>query len=148
MSRAVMVHAFNPSTREAEAGGSLSSKPAWSTKWVPGQPGLYRETLSQKTKKKKKKVEHGGKPDRSRVGCVIKVTQEVSCWHKWVSIAPRVEKKQKKALEGSDPGLSQGKCLPPHRPDPVLPFSWISSVNILSVLQGSQWKCLVFPWFL
>jgi hypothetical protein len=21
-------------------------RPAWSTKWVPGQPGLYRETLS------------------------------------------------------------------------------------------------------
>jgi hypothetical protein len=25
-------HAFNPSTREAEAGGFLSSRPAWSTK--------------------------------------------------------------------------------------------------------------------
>jgi hypothetical protein len=24
-------HAFNPSTREAEAGGFLSSRPAWST---------------------------------------------------------------------------------------------------------------------
>jgi hypothetical protein len=47
---AVVVHAFNPSTREAEAGGFLSSRPAWSTEWVPGQPGLYRETLSRKTK--------------------------------------------------------------------------------------------------
>jgi hypothetical protein len=28
----VVVHAFNPSTREAEAGGFLSSSPAWSTK--------------------------------------------------------------------------------------------------------------------
>jgi hypothetical protein len=28
----VVVHAFNPSTREAEAGGFLSSRPAWSTK--------------------------------------------------------------------------------------------------------------------
>jgi hypothetical protein len=46
-----VAHAFNPSTREAEAGGSLSSRPAWSTKWVPGQPRLYRETLSQKKKK-------------------------------------------------------------------------------------------------
>jgi hypothetical protein len=27
----VVVHAFNPSTREAEAGGSLSLRPAWST---------------------------------------------------------------------------------------------------------------------
>jgi hypothetical protein len=28
----VVAHAFNPSTREAEAGRSLSSRPAWSTK--------------------------------------------------------------------------------------------------------------------
>jgi hypothetical protein len=47
------VHAFNPSTWEAEAGGFLSSRPAWSTKWVPGQPRLYRETLWKKTKNKK-----------------------------------------------------------------------------------------------
>jgi hypothetical protein len=51
----MVAHAFNPSTREAEAGRFLSSRPAWSTKWVPEQPGLYRETLSQKKKKKKKK---------------------------------------------------------------------------------------------
>jgi hypothetical protein len=42
-------------TWEAEAGRFLSSRPDWSTKWVPGQPGLYWETLSQKSKKKKKK---------------------------------------------------------------------------------------------
>jgi hypothetical protein len=46
----VVAHSFNPSTWEAEAGRFLSSRPAWSTKWVPGQPGLYRETLSWKTK--------------------------------------------------------------------------------------------------
>ena len=51
----VVAHTFNPSTREAEAGGSLSSRPAWSTELVPGQPRLHRETLSQKPKKKKKK---------------------------------------------------------------------------------------------
>jgi hypothetical protein len=51
----VVAHAFNPSTWEAEAGGFLSSRPAWSTERVPGQPGLHRETLSRKTKKKKKK---------------------------------------------------------------------------------------------
>jgi hypothetical protein len=27
----VVAHAFDPSTREAEAGGFLSSRPAWST---------------------------------------------------------------------------------------------------------------------
>jgi hypothetical protein len=31
-SRAVVAHAFNPSTREAEAGRFLSLGPAWSTK--------------------------------------------------------------------------------------------------------------------
>jgi hypothetical protein len=28
----VVAHAFNPSTQEAETGGFLSSRPAWSTK--------------------------------------------------------------------------------------------------------------------
>jgi hypothetical protein len=55
MQPGMVAHAFNPSTWEAEAGGFLSSRPAWSTKWVPGQSGLHRETLSRKTKKKKKK---------------------------------------------------------------------------------------------
>ena len=44
--------AFNPSTWEAEAGRFLSSRTAWSAKWVRGQPGLYRETVSRKTIKK------------------------------------------------------------------------------------------------
>jgi hypothetical protein len=48
----VVVHAFNASSWEAEAGRFLSSRPAWSTEWVPGQPGLHRETLSQKKKKR------------------------------------------------------------------------------------------------
>jgi hypothetical protein len=54
-SQAVVAHAFNPSTWEAEAGGFLSSRPAWSTEWVPGQPGLHRETLSRKTNQPTKK---------------------------------------------------------------------------------------------
>jgi hypothetical protein len=45
-----VAHAFNPSTLEAETGRFLSSRPAWSTKGVPGQPGLHRETLSRKKK--------------------------------------------------------------------------------------------------
>jgi hypothetical protein len=56
----VVAHAFNPSTWDAEAGVFLNLRPAWSPEWVPGQPGLYRETLSQnknknKTKQKEKK---------------------------------------------------------------------------------------------
>jgi hypothetical protein len=48
----VVVHTFYPSTQKAEAGRFLSSRPAWSTERVPGQPGLHRETLSRKKKKK------------------------------------------------------------------------------------------------
>jgi hypothetical protein len=54
----VGAHTFNPSTWEAKAGKFLCLRPAWSTEWVLGQPGLYRETLSQKKKKKKKKSMH------------------------------------------------------------------------------------------
>ena len=39
---------FNPSTGAAEAGGSLSWKPVWSTEQIPGQLELHRETLSRK----------------------------------------------------------------------------------------------------
>jgi hypothetical protein len=37
---------------EAEAGRFLSSRPAWSTEWVPGQLELHRETLFQTNKQK------------------------------------------------------------------------------------------------
>jgi hypothetical protein len=47
-----VTHAFNPSTQEAEAGRFLSSRLAWFTEQVTG---LYRETLSQKNKKKVRK---------------------------------------------------------------------------------------------
>ena len=57
-SRAVVSHAFNLSTWEAEAGGFLSSRPAWSTEWVPRQLGLYRETLSQKQNKQTNKQDN------------------------------------------------------------------------------------------
>jgi hypothetical protein len=62
----VVVHAFNPRTREAEVGKSLSSRPAWSTQWVPGQPGLHRETLSRKTKNKTKQKQTNKKNPKSK----------------------------------------------------------------------------------
>jgi hypothetical protein len=70
----VEAHAFNLSTQEAEAGGFLSLRPAWSTEQVLEQPGLHREALSQlpqtlKTERKKEKEKkiyppdwHVGKP--------------------------------------------------------------------------------------
>lgn len=50
---ALVVLTFNPSIPE-ENTGSLSLSPAWSKEWIPGEPGLHRETLSWKEKKKQK----------------------------------------------------------------------------------------------
>jgi hypothetical protein len=58
----IVVHSCNPNTQGAEMGGwiSVSSRPAWSTKKVPGESGmLHRETLSQKTKTKTKVKNQG-----------------------------------------------------------------------------------------
>jgi hypothetical protein len=53
LSRAVVAHAFNPSTAEAET--AMSSRPAWSTEQVLEQPGLQTNSVS-KTKNKKQKT--------------------------------------------------------------------------------------------
>ena len=47
----MLVHAFNPSTWEAEVDGSLSLKPAWSTELVQGQLGLLKLCLKKQTNK-------------------------------------------------------------------------------------------------
>lgn len=47
MSQVVVVYTFNPSTREADPSESLSVRPSWSTKCIPGQSALNKETLSQ-----------------------------------------------------------------------------------------------------
>ena len=54
------------STWETETGGFLSLRPAWSTKWVPGQPRLHRETLSRKTKQNKTNKKKTSLPKISR----------------------------------------------------------------------------------
>lgn len=53
------LHAFNLSTWEGEAGGSLSSRPPSSTERVLGQQGLHSETLSYKTKQKRNYIVMG-----------------------------------------------------------------------------------------
>jgi hypothetical protein len=53
----VVTHTLNSSTWEAEAGRFLSLRPTWSIEWAPGQPGLHRETLSKKKKKKKQTLQ-------------------------------------------------------------------------------------------
>jgi hypothetical protein len=45
---------------------ALSSRPALSTEWVPGQPGLHRETLSPKQTNK----QTNKKPNKKKNGCL------------------------------------------------------------------------------
>jgi hypothetical protein len=44
------VTSFDPSTWEAEADRSMSSRPIWYRDLVTEQPGLHKETLSRKIK--------------------------------------------------------------------------------------------------
>lgn len=52
-SQVVVVHTFNPSSQEAEAGGSLGVRPAWSTERISGQP--KKPWLWEKKKKERKR---------------------------------------------------------------------------------------------
>ena len=56
----MVAHTFNPSTQEAEAGGFLSLRPAWSTKWVPGyteKPCLKKPKPNKQNKTKQNKTQ-------------------------------------------------------------------------------------------
>jgi hypothetical protein len=55
----VVAHAFNPSTWEAEAGGFLSSRPAWSKSEFQDSQGYTEKPCLEKpnqTNLKKKKI--------------------------------------------------------------------------------------------
>jgi hypothetical protein len=49
-----MAHAFNPSTREAEAGGFLSSRPAWSQSEFQDSQDYTENPVSKNQKPKPK----------------------------------------------------------------------------------------------
>jgi hypothetical protein len=59
----MVAHAFNPSTWEAEAGGFLSSRPAWSTEYrVSSRTARATEKpCLQKNPKKNKKTQKNQK---------------------------------------------------------------------------------------
>jgi hypothetical protein len=62
----VVAHAFNPSTREAEAGRFLSSRPAWSTKFQDSQsytekPCLEKQKTNNKQTNKQTKTKQNKK---------------------------------------------------------------------------------------
>lgn len=50
----MVAHTLNPSTQKTVTWISESLRQAWSTEQDPRQLGLYRETMSQDTKKKGK----------------------------------------------------------------------------------------------
>jgi hypothetical protein len=87
----MVVHTFNPNTQEAEAGRFLRSRPAWSTKLVPGQPGLHRETLSWKTKKtNKQKHKKTKKPTKQTNKQKTKTKQQQNKQTKNHPLAPKL----------------------------------------------------------
>ena len=51
---------------EAETGRFLNSRPTWSTVWVPEQPGLHRETLSQKLQKNPQKTKQNKQTQKTK----------------------------------------------------------------------------------
>lgn len=90
--KGVVAHTFDASTWEVEAGDSESWRPAWSTEWVPGQPRLQSETLSQKTKQKQKCLSSwfffGDRVTHSTAQLGLELTilpQPPKCWeHKYI----------------------------------------------------------------
>jgi hypothetical protein len=53
----VVVHTFNTSTWEAESGGFLNSRPAWSTEFQDSQGYTEKPCLEKPQKKEKKRKE-------------------------------------------------------------------------------------------
>jgi hypothetical protein len=67
----VVVHAFNPSTEEAEAGGPFSSRPAWSTERVPGPHVTQRNPVLNPIPPKERKKER--KKEEKKRKCYLQV---------------------------------------------------------------------------
>jgi hypothetical protein len=66
LSRVVVAHVFNPSKWKAEAVRFLSWRPAWPTACFQGQPGLYREILSQTNKETSNQKPKTKKPKHTK----------------------------------------------------------------------------------
>jgi hypothetical protein len=70
LSWAVVAHAFNPSTWEAEAGGFLRSRPAWSTEFQDSQGYTEKPCLEKQKNKNNKQTnkQKGGQEQRTSEG--------------------------------------------------------------------------------
>ena len=85
-----MAYICHPSTLEAEAGGSLRSRPAWSTKWVPGHPGLYRNPVSKNQTKPNQTKPNQAKPTQpissNKQTNKQKIQNDLFCFYFCVSV--------------------------------------------------------------
>lgn len=72
---ALVAHAFDPNTQEAEAHGLLSLRPNWSTERIPREIGLHRESLSHEIKMKPTE-------NKTRMGdwCLIGLWETPDSW--------------------------------------------------------------------
>jgi hypothetical protein len=129
----VVAHTFNPNTWEAEAGRFLSSRLAWSTKRVPGQPGLYRENLSKKNKepnqtKTKQEAKSKPKPKQSKAK-QSKAKQ---------SKAKQSKAKQNKTKQNKTKQNKNFKSLKKETKDlrrwKDIPCSWVDWINTLKMV--------------
>jgi hypothetical protein len=62
----VVKHTFNPSTQEAEASGSLSSRPTWSTEQFQESQGDTEKPCLEQNKTKQNKTKQTNK-QKSRI---------------------------------------------------------------------------------
>jgi hypothetical protein len=92
-SRAVVAHAFNPSIWEAEAGGFLSSRPAWSrtVRATQRNPVLENTTKQQQQQKKQnKKRERERERKHKRAGVMAQQLRAFVLTEGWRSVSEPV----------------------------------------------------------
>lgn len=63
--RTVVAHSFNPRPWEAERVPTLNSRPVRYTEGIPGQPGIYRETMFRKQQQQHNNSQQGDSTDKS-----------------------------------------------------------------------------------
>lgn len=73
----MVAHTFNPSTQEEEAGRSLSLRPMWTTKQVPGQAGRLCLKKKQMEKEEEGRRKGGGISYKPRKIWVLKTGGEM-----------------------------------------------------------------------
>jgi hypothetical protein len=70
-----VVHVFNPSTWEADAGRFLSLRPAWSTEFQDSQGYTDNPCLEKKKKKRRKKERKRKKKEYRLLGHIVALTK-------------------------------------------------------------------------